>query len=124
MDKLVGGIIDDLTLYRIIEALIIILILFSVYIGVQLLLTWKFLNKEETDSNEIISNKKSFYRISIFIFISGFFMIIHEFLEGFEKQVADYTTYKFFEFMALLGLVLFMFEWHKILKKLKKKQKT
>jgi len=124
MDEIFGGIIDDLILYRIIEILIIVLILFSVYIGIQLALTWKFLNKQETNSDEVISNKKSFYRSSIFIFIAGFFMIIHEFFEGFEGNVPDYATYKFFEFMALLGLVLFMLEWHKILKKLKIKQKA
>jgi hypothetical protein len=47
-------------------------------------------------------------------------MFLHEFLEGFEKDVADYTTYEFFELIALLGLVLFLYDWNKTLKKLKK----
>ncbi|MBU3968505.1 MAG: hypothetical protein KKG76_14230 [Euryarchaeota archaeon] len=38
--------------------------------------------------------------------------------------IDDYTTYEFFEMMALLGLVLFMIEWLKILRKLKKKQQV
>ena len=122
MDKVLGSIIDDYTLYRIIGGLIIILILAAIYIAIQITLIWKFLNKKEPNSDEIISNKRSFYKSSIFIFIAGFFMLIHEFLEGLEENEPDYTTYKFFEFMALSGLVLFMFEWHKILKKLKNKQ--
>lgn len=33
--------------------------------------------------DEIISNKGSFYRNTIFIFMAGFFMLIHEFLDGY-----------------------------------------
>ncbi|MFZ3382515.1 MAG: hypothetical protein WA144_01190 [Candidatus Methanoperedens sp.] len=124
MDRLLGGIIDDLTLYRIIEGVIIIFILVAVFLAVQIVLAWKFIKKEEANSDEIISNKNSFYRSSIFIFIAGFFMIFHEFLEGLEENAPDNTTYKFFEFIALSGLVLFMMEWYKILKKLQKKQKA
>ncbi|NJD51480.1 MAG: hypothetical protein FIB07_01280 [Candidatus Methanoperedens sp.] len=124
MDRLLGGIIDDLTLYRIIEGAIIISTLFAVFLSIQIVLVWKFINKEEANSDEIISNKKSFYRSSIFIFMAGFFMIIHEFLEGLEENAPDYTTYKLFEFIAISGLILFMLEWYKILKKLQKKQKA
>ncbi len=122
MDKLLGSIIDDYTLFKIIEGIIIILILIAVYLGVQITLTWKFLRKGEASSDEVISNKESFYRNTIFIFIAGFFMLIHEFLEGLGENAPDYTTYEFFELMALLGLVLFMIEWLKILRKLKRKQ--
>ena len=119
-----GGIIDDSILYRIIEGVIIIFTLFAVFLAIKIILAWKSINKKETSSDEIISNKKSFYRSSMFIFIAGFFMIFHEFLEGLEENAPDYTTYKFFEFMALSGLILFMLEWYKILKKLQKKQKA
>ena len=74
-------------------------------------------------SDEIISNKGSFIRNTLFIFIAGSFMLLHEFFEDFGKN-ADDTTYEFFELMALLGLVLFMFEWYKILNKLKSRQKS
>ncbi len=47
-------------------------------------------------------------------------MLIHEFLEGLEKDAADNTTYEFLELIALSGLVLFLYELHKILKKMKK----
>ncbi len=123
MDRLLGSVIDDYSLFRIIQAIIIMLILFAVYLAVQITLTWKFLKKGDDNSDEIISNKGSFLRNTIFIFIAGFFMLLHEFLEGFGEN-ADDTTYEFFELMALLGLTLFMFEWNKILKNLKRKQKA
>ncbi len=122
MDRLLGSIIDDYTLFRIIESTIIILILVAVYLGIQITLTWKFLKKEEVGADEIILNKGIFYRNTIFIFLAGFFMLIHEFLEGLGVNAPDYTTYEFFELMGFLGLVLFMNEWRKILRKLKKKQ--
>jgi len=123
MDRLLGGVIDDIKLFGIIQAVIIILILFVVYLAIQITLTWNFLKKGDANSDEIISNKGSFYRNTIFIFIAGFFMILHEFLEGFGENPDD-TTYEFLELIALLGLALFMGEWHKILKKLHRKQKA
>lgn len=122
MDRLLGSIIDDYTLFRIIGGIIITLILVAVYLGVQITLTWRFLKKDEVSPGEVISNKGSFYRNTIFIFIAGFFMIIHEFFEGFGEYAPDDTTYEFFEMIGLLGLVLFMIEWLNILKRLKKKQ--
>ncbi len=122
MDRIFGSIIDDYTLFRIIEGIIIILILIAVYLGIQITLTWKFLKKEEVGQNDLISNKRSFYKNTIFIFIAGFSMLIHEFFEGFGENAPDYTTFEFFEMIGLLGLVLFVNEWLKILRELKKKQ--
>ena len=123
MDKLIGSLIDDLSLFRIIQTIIFILILFAVYLAVQITLIWTFLKKGCTNSDDIISNKGSFLRNTIFIFIAGFFMLLHEIFEGFGEN-ADDTTYEFFELVALLGLVLFMFEWYRILRKLKRQQKA
>ncbi len=120
MDAFFGSVIDDYTLFRIISGIIMVLILAAIYLAIQITLSWKFLNKGETNANEIISNKTSFYKNTFFIFIAGFFMIIHEFLEGFEEP--DSTTYEFFELIALSGLILFMWEWNKLLKKIKKMQ--
>ena len=120
MDRLLGSIIDDYTLYRIIQAIITILILVAVYLGIQITLALKFTKKSATDSNSAIPQRKSFNRNTIFILIAGFFMFLHEFLEGFEKDVADYATYELLELIALLGLVLFLYDWNKTLKKLKK----
>ncbi len=120
MDRLLGSIIDDYTLFKIIQALIIILSLFTVYLGIQIALTWKFLQKEAFNANEIISQKGSFIRSSIFITITGFFMLSHELFEGF-KDAPDITSYEMFELLAFSGLVMFLFEWYKVLNGLKKK---
>ena len=121
MDRLLGTVIDDHTLYKIIQAIIIILSLFTVYLGIQIALTWKFLKKDQGNSDEIISQKGSFIRSSIFITITGFFMLSHEFLEGLDELAPDSTTYELFELIAFSGLVMFLYEWHKLLNKIKKK---
>jgi ABC-type transport system involved in cytochrome c biogenesis permease subunit len=123
MDKLLGSIIDDYTLYRIIQGIIIILSMFTVYIGIHIALTWKFITKFSGNSVDIISQKGSFIRSSIFITITGLFMLSHEFLEGLEEFTPDSTTYELFELIAFLGLVLFLYEWYKILTNMKKRIK-
>lgn len=120
MDYWFGNFINDYVLYKIIEGIIAILSMIVVYLGIHIALNWKFINKEIPDSNEIISQKQSFNRSTMFIFIAGFFMIIHEFFEGFEKDAPDFATYELLELIALSGLVMFLYEWHKILLKLKK----
>ncbi len=123
MDKLLGNIIDDYTLFRVFEGIITILILAAIYLGVQIILMWRSLNKAETNPEKVISNKASFIRSSVYIFMAGFFMLIHNFLESLQKNEPDFATYELFELIALSGLVLFLNEWHEILKKLKKPNK-
>ncbi len=120
MDYWLGGIISDYILYRIIQGIIVILSMFTVYLGIQIALTWKFLKKDAVNLNEIISQKGSFIRSSVFIIITGFFMLSHEFFESLEGYSPDATTYELFELVAFSGLVLFLYEWYKILNKLKK----
>ena len=120
MDYWFGNLINDYFLYKIIEGIIAILSMVIIYLGIQIALNWKFLNKENPNSNEVISQTQSFNRSTLFIFIAGFFMLIHEFFEGLEKEAPDFVTYELFELIALTGLVLFLLEWHKILKRLRK----
>lgn len=120
MDYWFGNLINDYFLYKIIEGIIAILSMVIIYLGIQIALNWKFLNKENPNSNEVISQTQSFNRSILFIFIAGFFMLIHEFLEGLEKEAPDFVTYELFELIALTGLVLFLLEWHKILTQLRK----
>jgi len=115
MDRVLGSIIDDYTLYRIIEVINIILILVSVYLAIQITLMMKFPKNSVAGSTDVIS-KRILTKGRIFILISGFFMLLHEFGEGFKYDAPDDTTYAFFELMALSGLVLFLFQWYKILK--------
>jgi len=99
MDKLLGSIIDDYTLFRVIEGITTIFILAAVYLGVQIILIWRSLNKAETNPDKVISNKASFIRSSIFIFMAGFFMLINNFLEGLGYNEPDFATYQSFELM-------------------------
>jgi hypothetical protein len=121
MDQVLGSIIDDYTLYKIIEGLMIVLSLIVIYLGIQIALAWKFIQKEEAKSDKILSQKDSFFRSSIYIFIAGFFILIHELFEGLEKNAPDYVTYEIFELIAISGFVLFLYEWHKVFKKMRKK---
>jgi hypothetical protein len=121
MDNLLGSIIDDYTLYRIIQGIIVILSMFTVYISIHIALTWKFITKFQGNSVDIISQKGSFIRSSIFITITGIFMLSHEFLEGLEELTPDSTTYELFELIAFSGLVLFLYEWYIILNNMKKR---
>lgn len=121
MDYLLGNLINDYILYKIIEGLIAILSMIVIYLGIQIALNWKFINKEVRNSDEIISQEKIFNRSTVYIFIAGFFMVIHEFFEGLEKDAPDFVTYELFELIALSGLILFLYEWHKILVKLRKR---
>ena len=121
MDYWLGSIISDYTLYKIIKGIVVILSMFTVYLGIQIALTWKFLNKEEVNPDEIISQRGSFIRSSIFLIITGFFMLSHELFEDIDVLAPDATTYELFELIAFSGLVLFFYEWYKILNKLKKK---
>ncbi len=120
MDRLLGGIIDDYTLYKIIEGAIAVLIMVAIYLGVQIILALKLIKGEEENATRQVPQRASFLRSTIFILIAGFFMLIHEFFEGLEKDAADYTTYELFELLAVMGAVLFLYEWHRTLKKLKK----
>ncbi len=114
MDEILGNLINDYALYRIIESIIIILILAMVYLGIQIGLALKFSKKELSDAFPL---KKVFTKSSIFIFITGFFLLIHEITEAMAVDGPDYTTRELFELIAILGLVLFMYEWHKMLRK-------
>jgi hypothetical protein len=118
MDYWLGNIINDYILYKIMEGLIALLSLIMIYFGIQIALTWKFLRKEAANSDEVIS--QSFNRSTIFIFIAGFFMIVHELFEGLEKDAPDFVTNELFELIALSGLVLFLYDFNKILKNRKK----
>ena len=121
MDRILGDIIEDPTLYSLIENMIVILSLVIIYLGIQIVLTWKYLQNEEKNVGEIISQKGSFIRSTVFIFIAGFFMVIHKYMEIFLTNAPDYVTFELFELIAFSGLVLFLYEWHQILNKLKKR---
>ena len=114
MDRVLGGVIDDYMLYKIVETVIAIVLMIIVYLGIQICLRWKYMKRDGD-----VMSKISFTRSAIFIFMAGFFMVIHELLEGFEKDVPDFVMYEFLELLALTGLALFFYEWNRLLKSIK-----
>lgn len=46
MDKILGSIIDDYSLFRVIEGIITIFTLVAVYLGVQIILMWKSITQD------------------------------------------------------------------------------
>ena len=90
-----------------------------VYLGIQRCLRWKYMKRD----GEVMS-KINFTRSAIFIFMAGFFMVIHELLEGLEKDAPDFMTYEFLELLALTGMTLFFYEWNRLLKSIKSADKT
>lgn len=60
MDRLLGGIINDYTLYKVLEGAIGVLSLVMIYLGIQIALTWKSLKKEGESPGEIIAQQGSF----------------------------------------------------------------
>ncbi len=118
MDYLLGSVIDDYRLYKIFEGGIIILSLVNIFLFIQIALVWK--QMKSANIKEVISPRDSFILSIIFIAITAVFMLLHELLEGIEGFAPDATSFEFLELLAVLGLVLFFYEWYKILNKQKK----
>jgi hypothetical protein len=118
MDYWLGSIISDYSLYQIIEGLIIILSMVMIFLFIQIALAWRRLRA--VNLTEVILQRGSFIRSIIFIFITAIFMLIHELFEGLDGFSLDFTSYEFLELIAFSGLVLFFYEWYKILSKQKK----
>lgn len=117
MDYWFGNIIEDSTLFKIIEGIIGILSLVMMYYGIQIALTWKYPKKGSQTVED--PQRRNYIRGTVFIFIAGFFMVLHEFLDALDKDAPDYVTYELFELIAVSGVVLFFHEWYKMIDKSK-----
>lgn len=101
-------------IYRYIEFIIFSSYLVFIFLSIQIWFLWKDIDKTELKS-KIFS--ESFIKKSYaYVFISVMFFVIHEFLEG--TIMPNATVYlEFFEMLALISLVLFAYEYYRILKK-------
>ena len=61
MDRLLGTIIDDYTLYKIIQAIIVILSLFTVYLGIQIALDMEIPEKGSREFRRNNFTKRKFH---------------------------------------------------------------
>ncbi len=115
MDYLLGSIIDDYKLYKIFEGAIIILSMVNIFLFIHIALVWR--QMKTANINEIISSRDGFILSIIFIVMTAIFMLLHELLEGIEQL--DPTSSEFLELLAVSALVLFFYEWYKILNRQK-----
>ena len=113
MDYWLGSIIEDSTLFKIIEGIIGLLSMMMMYYGIQIALTWKYPKKGSQHASD--KQRGSYIRGTVFIFIAGFFMVLHEFLDALDRDAPDYVTYELFELIAVAGVVAFFYEWYRIL---------
>ncbi len=120
MDYLLGSVINDYNLYKIFEGAIIIFSLLNIFLFIHIVLVWK--QMKTANITEVISPRDSIILSIIFIAATAVFMLLHELLEGFEQL--DATSFEFLELMAALGLVMFFYEWYKIMGKQKKALKA
>ncbi len=105
---------DEYALYTAMEYVIFGSYLVFVFLSVQIWFLWKDMDKKDATFEHLVTDgtfKKSFFYVSAL----SLFFFMHEFLEGMGMQ----NIMLYFEMLEMLGficLVLFAYEWYKILK--------
>ncbi len=111
---------DEYSVYKYIEFLMISLYLIFVFLSVQIFFIWIDIDKSELRSK--ISENESIIRNSVItVFFIGAFLIIHEFVEGTKKS---YLFFEIFELLGFLCVLFFIHKWHLTLKACAPKKKT
>lgn len=112
---------DEYTLYKYLEFLIIVTYLFFIYLLVHIWFLWKDIEKTEMFMKTLV--QESFFRKNcVYIFLFSSFSVIHEFLEGLEIP-NTFVYFEFIELLAIIILVLFAYNWFVTLKPFAKKRK-
>ncbi len=107
-------IMDEYTVYKYLELLIIPLYLILIFLFVQIWFLWKNVDKNELILRSFV-NEHFFKKNCLYVFFFSIFFMIHEILEGTnlpEKAV----IFEFFEMLSLVFLVLFAHGWHNVLR--------
>lgn len=105
---------NEYDIYKYIEFIIFSLYLFFIFLSIQIWLLWKDIDKKELKITTFI-NESFFKKNCAYVFSFSMFFLVHEFLEG--TTLPDAVIYfEFFEILALIGLVLFAYEWYGVLK--------
>jgi len=93
------------------ESLIFALYLILIFLCIQIWFLWKDIDKNELKIKPFFSDS-FFTRNCIYVFSFSIFFIIH----GFPDEVTIPGVYlKTLEMLALIGLVLFVYEWYSML---------
>lgn len=103
------------------EFFIFSIYLIFIYLLVQIWFLWKDIEKTDLFLKSL-ANESFFRKNCINVFLFSSFFIIHEFLEGL-KIPNSMIYFEFIEMMAIVTLLLFVYNWYKVLKPFAKKKK-
>ncbi len=105
---------NEYTLYKYLELLIIPSYLILIFLFVQIWLLWKNIDKSELVLKSLV-NEHFFKKNCIYVFFFSIFFMIHEILEG--TTLPDKAVFfEFFELLSLIFLVLFAYNWRGVLR--------
>jgi predicted ABC-type exoprotein transport system permease subunit len=100
--------------YKYIEFSIFAIYLILIYLFVQIWFSWKDIDKKELMLKSIV-DESFFKKNCVYIFLFSSLPVVHEFFEG--TSLPNINVYlEVFEFLALLCLVLFVYNWYSVLK--------
>jgi hypothetical protein len=106
--------IDEYTIYKYLEFSIFVLYLILIFLFIQIWFSWKDIDKKELILKSIV-DESFFKKNCIYIFLFSFLPLVHELFEG--TSLPNIIVYlEFFEFLALICLVLFVYNWYVVLK--------
>jgi len=112
--------INEYTIYKLLEFSIFALYLVLIFLFVQIWFSWKDIDKKDLMLKSII-DESFFKKNCIYIFLFTFLPLVHEFFEG--TSLPNLIVYlEVFEFLGLICLLLFVYNWYSVLKTCAKKK--
>ena len=111
---------DEYTVYKYIEFLMVSLYLILVFLSIQIFLMWIDVDISQLRS-KISANEPILKNSIITVFFIGTLLIINEFIEG-TKQ--PYLFVELFDLMSFICVVYFVYNWHLTLKACSHKKKS
>jgi hypothetical protein len=114
-----GENMDEYTVFKYVEFLMISLYLIFIFLSVQICFIWVDVDKLELNS-KIYANDPILKNSIITVFFIGAFLIIHEFVEGTEQS---YLLLELFELLGFICVVYFVYNWHMTLRSCAHKKK-
>lgn len=101
-------------IYKTLGYAILSLYLIFIFLAVQIWFLWKDIDKSQIRSESLI-NESFFKRNFLYIFIFSSIFMVHEFFEEVRIQ-NPMIFFEVFHLFALIGLILFTFEWYYVLR--------
>ncbi len=106
--------INEYTIYKLIEFSLFALYLILIFLFVHIWFSWKDIDKKDLMLKSIV-DESFFKKNCIYIFLFTFLPLVHEILEGTSIPNIN-VLLEFFELLALIALVLFVYNWYNVLK--------